>query len=239
MESSSTRHTALGADQAVASNLEHWPSWATRMCNICVSHDRVHRLATADAHANNFLVMALVWLFGRQIPLALLPFTVYSVFHVATYTRANLIPTFQPPQQSPAGSASPSGRATTISSPLADTIGRFVKEYYDASMMLVASLEIFLWFRVLGSAIIFTKGSWILLAIYTVFVRARYSQSSFVQGAIGQGVARVDALVANQSTPPAGRQAWETVKRLGQQATDATDINRYVGAKGQVPKKAQ
>ncbi|CAL8575918.1 Transmembrane nucleoporin [Xanthoria parietina] len=186
-----------------------------------------------------YLLMALVWLFGRQIPLALLPFTVYSVFHVATYTRANLIPTFQPPQQSPAGSASPSGRTTTKSSPLADTIGRFVKEYYDASMMLVASLEIFLWFRVLGSAIIFTKGSWILLAIYTVFVRARYSQSSFVQGAIGQGVARVDALVANQSTPPAGRQAWETVKRLGQQATDATDINRYVGAKGQVPKKAQ
>lgn len=30
--------------------------------------------------------MALVWLFSRQIPLALLPFTVYSVFHVATYT---------------------------------------------------------------------------------------------------------------------------------------------------------
>ncbi|KAL8657771.1 MAG: hypothetical protein Q9226_001587 [Calogaya cf. arnoldii] len=186
-----------------------------------------------------YLLMALVWLFGRQIPLALLPFTVYSVFHVATYTRANLIPTFQPAQQSPAGSASPGGRPATKSSPLADTIGRFVKEYYDASMTLVASLEIFLWFRVLGSAVIFTKGSWILLAIYTVFVRARYSQSSFVQGAIGQGVDRVDALVANQSTPPAGRQAWETIKRLGRQATDATDINRYVGAKGQAPKKAQ
>ncbi|KAL8811383.1 MAG: hypothetical protein Q9223_002797 [Gallowayella weberi] len=186
-----------------------------------------------------YLLMALVWLFGRQIPLALLPFTVYSVFHVATYTRANLIPTFQPPQQTPAGSASP-GRPATKSSPLADTIGRFVKEYYDASMMLVASLEIFLWFRVFGSAIIFTKGSWILLAIYTVFLRARYSQSSFVQTAIGQGVARVDALVANQSIPPVARQGWETVKRLGRQATDATDINRYIGGKGQqVPKKAQ
>ncbi|KAL8728797.1 MAG: hypothetical protein Q9166_005175 [cf. Caloplaca sp. 2 TL-2023] len=186
-----------------------------------------------------YLLMALVWLFGRQIPLALLPFTVYSVFHVATYTRANLIPTFQSSQQTPAAGVSPGGRPTTKSSPLADTIGRFVKEYYDASMTLVASLEIFLWFRVLGSAIIFTKGSWILLAIYTVFIRARYSQSSFVQGAIGQGVARVDALVTNSSTPPAARQGWETVKGLGRQATDATDINRYVGTKGQVPKKAQ
>ncbi|KAI4096269.1 MAG: hypothetical protein LQ348_001186 [Seirophora lacunosa] len=186
-----------------------------------------------------YLLMALVWLFSYQIPLALLPFTVYSVFHVATYTRANLIPTIQPPQQTPSSSsASPGGRsATKSSSPLADTIGRFVKEYYDASMTLVASLEIFLWFRVFFSAVIFTRGSWILLAVYTVFVRARYSQSSFVQGAVGQGVARVDALVANQSTPPAARQGWETVKRLGRQATDATDLSRYAG--GQGGKKAQ
>ncbi|KAL8903360.1 MAG: hypothetical protein Q9207_003970 [Kuettlingeria erythrocarpa] len=186
-----------------------------------------------------YLLMALVWLFSYQIPLALLPFTVYSVFHVATYTRANLIPTIQPPQQTPASGASPGGRATTKSSPLADTIGRFVKEYYDASMTLVASLEIFLWFRVLFSAIIFTKGSWILLAVYTVFVRARYSQSSFVQGAVGQGVARIDALVANQNTPPVARQGWETAKRLGRQATDATDISRFAGAQGPGMKKAQ
>ena len=183
--------------------------------------------------------MALVWLLGRQIPLALLPFTVYSVFHVATYTRANLIPTIQPPQQTAATGASPGGRPTTKSSPLADTIGRFVKENYDASMTLVASLEIFLLFRVLFSAMLFTKGSWILLAIYSVFLRARYSQSSFVQGAVAQGSARVDALVANQSTPPAARQAWETLKRLAKQATDATDLSRYAGAQQPGPKKAQ
>lgn len=183
--------------------------------------------------------MALVWLFGRQIPLALLPFTVYSVFHVATYTRANLIPTIQPPQQAPAGSASPGDRPATKPSALADTIGRFVKDYYDASMTLVASLEIFLWFRVLFSAIILTKGSWILLAVYTVFVRARYSQSSFVQDAVGQGVARVDALVANQSTPPVVRQAWESVKGFGRKATDSTDLNKYAGAQRPAGKKAQ
>ncbi|KAL8743254.1 MAG: hypothetical protein Q9190_004374 [Brigantiaea leucoxantha] len=182
--------------------------------------------------------MALVWLFGRQVPLALLPFMVYSVFHVATYTRTNLIPTISPSPQATTTGSSPGGRPQTKSSPLADTIGKFVKEYYDASMTLVASLEIFLWFRVLFSAIIFTKGSWILLAIYTVFIRARYSQSSFVQGAVSQGVARVDALVANQSTPPAARQAWETVKRLGRQATDSTDPSRYAGGQ-RAPKKAQ
>ncbi len=184
--------------------------------------------------------MALVWLFARQMPLALLPFMIYSIFHVATYTRTNLIPTFQPPQQSSVGSTDPAAKPAYKSSPMADSIGRFVKEYYDASMTLVASLEIFLWFRVLLSAILFTKGSWILLAIYTVFFRARYSQSTFVHGAIEQFRARVDAMMANQSTPPFVRQAWETVKGLMRQATDATNMNRFSGGTGaQVPKKAQ
>lgn len=182
--------------------------------------------------------MALVWLFSRQVPLALLPFMVYSIFHVATYTRTNLIPTVTPPQQTGATGASPGGRPATKSSPLADNIGRFVKEYYDASMTLVAGLEILLWFRVMLSAVTFTKGSWILLAIYTVFLRARYSQSSFVQGAVRQGTARADAMMANQSTPPVVRQGWETVKRFVGQAADATDINRFVGG-NQPAKKAQ
>lgn len=184
--------------------------------------------------------MALVWLFSRQIPLALLPFTIYSVFHVATYTRTNLIPTVQPSPSASATGASPSGRpAPKATSPLADQIGHFVKGNYDTSMMLVASLELGLWFRVLFSAIIFTKGSWILLAIYTVFVRARYSQSAFVQNAIVQGSARIDALVSAQGTPPVVRQGWETVKHLARQATDATNLSRYIGGQGAGGKKVQ
>lgn len=154
--------------------------------------------------------MALIWLFARQVPLALLPFMVYSIFHVATYTRTNLLPTLQPAPAGPAGpaaGASPSAGKTpaTKSSGLADMIGRFVKEYYDTSMTLVASLEIALWGRLLLSAIAFQRGSWILLVVYTVFFRARYAQSSFVQGAILQLGRRVDAVVAQQATPPAVR----------------------------------
>ncbi|MCJ1479135.1 hypothetical protein MMC13_007819 [Lambiella insularis] len=197
-------------------------------------------LALAGDENVQYLAMALIWLFSRQVPLALLPFTVYSVFHVATYTRSNLIPTITPAQQSAATGSSPGGRPAAKPSQLGDSIGKFIKEYYDTSMMLVAGLEIFLWFRLLLSAITFTKGSWILLAIYTAFVRARYSQSSFVQGAVGHFTARGDALVANQSTPPAVRQAWQTLKGLVRQAADATDISRYIGGGAQPGvKKAQ
>ena len=185
--------------------------------------------------------MALVWLFSSQMPLAILPFSIYSVFHVATYTRSNLIPTIQPAAPNPTAplaGASPSAKPAVKSNPLGDTIGKFVKEYYDTSMGLVALLEVGLWFRLLISAITFAKGSWILLMVYTVFLRARYAQSSFVQNSVRQLGARIDAYVANQSTPPAVRQGWGSTKGLIKQAADATDLGRYMGGSGPGAKKA-
>ena len=177
------------------------------------------------------------------MPLALLPFTVYSVFHVATYTRTNLIPTLQPPRAAPQAatvSSPTSPRPAASSSPMANSIGRFVKEYYDASMTLVAALEISLWFRVLLSALGFSKGSWILLGIYTAFLRARFSQSQFVQGAFAHATARVDSQIQNPNVPPAVRQGWETVKGLSRQILVVTDLRRYVGGnQAQAMKKPQ
>lgn len=176
--------------------------------------------------------MALIWLFTKQIPLAILPFAVYSIFHVATYTRSNLLPTLQPqPQGQAAGGKSQSA--------LAESIGRFVKDYYDLSMSLVAMLEIGLWFRLLGSALLFQKGSWIQLIIYTLFFRVRHSNSNFVQNAVTQLVARADAQLANQSTPPQLRQVWEQVKGGVRTAADAVDPSRFVRQANAAPKKAQ
>ncbi|KAI4785592.1 hypothetical protein E4T44_14079, partial [Aureobasidium sp. EXF-8845] len=180
-----------------------------------------------------YLAMALIWLWSRQIPLAVLPFAVYSIFHVATYTRSNLLPTLQP-QPAVAAGEKPK------SSGLADTIGNFVKNYYDSSMTLVAILEIALWFRLGFSALLFQKGSWILIAVYTVFLRARFHQSTFVQSAVNQLGARGDAIATRQDLPPAVRQAWGGLKSGIKQAADLTDINRYAGAQQQgVPKKTQ
>lgn len=173
--------------------------------------------------------MALVWLISPQYPLAMLPFGVYSVFHVATYTRTNLIPTVQPPQPAaPASGASPNAKQAFKPNALADTIGKFVKEYYDASMGLVAILEILLWGRILLSAITFQKGSWILITVYTAFLRSRFAQSSFVKAQFGQLEARVDSLVGAQSTPPAGRQVWEGIKGGARSFHDLTDISKYI-----------
>jgi len=175
--------------------------------------------------------MALVWLYSRQVSLAILPFAVYSLFHVATYTRNNLLPVVQPPADGSAAAGKTSNGA------LSESIGRFVKEYYDASMTIVAVMEIVLWFRLAGPAILFYKGTWVLLGIYTVFLRVRHSQNSFVQSAVSQITARADGAIANQNTPPAARNVWEQVKGGVRAAADATDVNRLT--RQAAPKKSQ
>lgn len=174
--------------------------------------------------------MALVWLYSRQLILALLPFSVYSIFHVATYSRMYLIPTVYPAPQS-AGSASPSSpnsKPAAKGNPLSETIGRFIKQYYDASMGVVATLEIALLLRLILSALTFSKGSWVLLIVYLSFFRARYAQSSFVQQAVRQLTARADASISHQSTPPQVRQGWESFKGVVRQGYEVTDISRYI-----------
>ncbi|GKT45327.1 nucleoporin POM33 [Colletotrichum spaethianum] len=184
-----------------------------------------------------YLGMSLVWLLSPQYPLAMLPYAIYSIFHVATYTRANVIPTITPPKPiTPASGASPSAKPQYAHNPIADKIGAFVKEYYDASMSVVSSLEILLWVRLLLSAITFQRRSWILIAIYTAFLRARFAQSTHVQNSLALFESRVDSAVGNQGTPPAARQAWETVKGGARQFYAYTDPNRYLSG-ASVPKK--
>lgn len=106
-------------------------------------------------------------------------------------------------------------------------------------MMLVAALEIALWGRLFLSALTFSKGAWILLGLYTVFLRARFHQSTFVQGAFSQFSARVDQQINQQNIPPAAKQAWGTVKNLARQGVEATDVRKYLGGAQTGPKKAQ
>lgn len=181
--------------------------------------------------------MAIIWLFSPQYPIAMLPYGVYSVFHFATYTRSTIIPTIIPPTPAaPAAGASPSAKPQYTTHPIADAIGTFVKEYYDTSMSVVAGLEILLWVRLLLASILFQRRSWILIALYTIFLRARFSQSAHVQNSFATLEARIDNQVGAQGTPPAARSAWDTVKGGVRQFHAATDLTRYSGGSS-VPKK--
>ncbi|KAI0165696.1 hypothetical protein GGR57DRAFT_132444 [Xylariaceae sp. FL1272] len=175
-----------------------------------------------------YLSMALVWLLAPQYPLALLPYGIYSIFHVATYTRSNVMPTIQP-TKTPAG-------AKAQPNPVSEAIGAFVKQYYDSSMSVVSGLEIALWIRLFISALLFQSRSWILLGLYTTFLRMRFSQNSHVQNSFSALETRVDSLVGSQGTPPVARSVWDGVKGGARQFHTYTDASRYMGGSG-APKK--
>lgn len=178
-----------------------------------------------------YLVMALVWLLAPQYPLALLPYGIYSVFHVATYTRSNVIPTVQP-NKAPAGAAGTKPQAN----PIAEAIGSFVKTYYDSSLSVVSALEILLWVRILFSAVLFQSRSWVLLGLYTAFLRARFAQSTHVRNSFNTLELRVDSMVSAQGASPAARSIWDTVKTTTRQFHAVTDLSKYTSGSA-VPKK--
>ncbi|KAI0010933.1 hypothetical protein F4779DRAFT_615999 [Xylariaceae sp. FL0662B] len=180
-----------------------------------------------------YLAMALVWLISPPYYFSMLPYGVYSIFHVATYTRNNLIPTIQPYKAPASASPSPTSQS---GNPIADAIGSFVKRFYDKSMFVVSGLEIFIWLRLAFDALLWQRRSWILITCYTAFLRTRYAQSSHVQTTLSTFESRIDSLVGAQSTPPVLRSVWEGVKNAARQFSAVTDLTKYTNGSA-VPKK--
>lgn len=186
-----------------------------------------------------YLGMAIIWLLSPQYPLAMLPYCVYSIFHTLTYSRANLIPAIQPPKQvAAAPTSSPNSKPQYAPNPIADKIGVFVRTYYDDSMAVVSSLEILLWLRIFMSAILFQRRSWLLITVYTAFLRSRFAQSQHVQHSFRLLESKIDGLVGSQGTPPAARQVWEQVKGGVRQFYSATDVSKYANGGATAPKKS-
>jgi hypothetical protein len=142
---------------------------------------------------------------------------VYSTFHFLTYLRTNLIPTITP---SAPGAPQPA---------IAETIARFVKKNYDASMYLVANLELFLWARVFLWCLVL-RNSWVLLAAYTIFLRARYAQSVFVRDAMKSLELRGDALATDARVPEGARKAWTIAKSLVKRFGEVIEVGKMLGA---------
>ncbi|KAJ6265055.1 hypothetical protein Dda_1210 [Drechslerella dactyloides] len=175
-----------------------------------------HLMAMTGDENVQYLLMALIWLFTSPIYLALLPFTIYSTFHFLTYLRTALIPTLMPP---PTTGPPPAKNSANM---VSEVISKFVKSHYDTSMSIVANLELALWVRLLLGCLVFYN-SWILLIIYTAFLRIRVAQSPFVRQGLTTAEGYVDGLVADPRAPPALRNVWASakdgVRRFGEMTT--------------------
>ncbi|KZZ86797.1 endoplasmic reticulum protein [Ascosphaera apis ARSEF 7405] len=187
----------------------------------CPKIPKLHLLLRLGMDENvQYLIMALVWLYAREITFALVPFAIYSIFHVASYSRSYLIPTIFPPTRNSDG--------TLTQHVWIDSLSRFVKTYHDASMSIVAQFELMVLVRLFFTAFSFQTGSMLLFGVYAMFYRFRYHNSIFVKAATAHAEARVDTALSHRSTPNWIRGGWEVFKKAVAKAYWALDLERYV-----------
>jgi len=142
-----------------------------------------------------------------------------------------------PPPDAPAHEPDTDHQAAGSGAPqpaIAETIACFVKNY-DASIHLVANLELFLRARVFLWSLVLWN-SWVLLVVYTVFPHERCAQSVFVSGAMGGVELRGDAL-AGARVSGGARKAWANANSLVERFGELSDVGKMLGARQTIKKE--
>jgi hypothetical protein len=106
---------------------------------------------------------------------------------------------------------------------ISHNIGVFIKTYYDLSMLVVTRIEVLIWFSLLFSAVTVQSWSWTMIALYTIFIRARYDVKDFARLE-----ADVDGFLGAQNVPLTSRSALKSVLGLTRQFYNVLGLNGYI-----------
>ncbi|ODV88850.1 hypothetical protein CANCADRAFT_130163 [Tortispora caseinolytica NRRL Y-17796] len=143
-----------------------------------------------------YLLVSILWWFQSPSILVLIPFACFSIFHVLSFTRTTLLPTLGTPATSPIGTK----------------IAEFVKGYNDRSLAIASTIEILVLIRCILSALMFRRGSWITMVLYSVFIKVRYDNSHLTRASVRNMEVRIDSLLADARIPPSIRNVWNSFK---------------------------
>ncbi|KAK9696481.1 Transmembrane nucleoporin [Basidiobolus ranarum] len=141
----------------------------------------------------HYMLMGLLWYISPSLFVTVIPFAVYSLFHVIDFARVTLLPTIFPDINSTTRSAGGSQAAN-----LAKGMKHFKDTYYDAAMKNVAKVEVIgvMGLQLLG-AITFQLSP-IGTLFYANFLRIRYHLSPHVR----QTFAEVRGFLDKHLLPP-------------------------------------
>ncbi|KIJ45740.1 hypothetical protein M422DRAFT_166656, partial [Sphaerobolus stellatus SS14] len=153
-----------------------------------------------------YFILAIYWWFSKPVPIAILPYTVFSLFHTLTFVRTTILPKVYPQPAAAAGSQGP---------PPQSQIGKFiqtwVKSNYDSAMRITAIAEFVILFRVVLGALTL-QNSFLTPIVYAHFLRQRYYHSTFTKEALGKVKSLLDKYARHPSLPPVVGQVWGHVK---------------------------
>lgn len=150
-------------------------------------------LADDNVH---YLYDALIWLIlPVKQSLAVAPFFFFSVFHVLSFSSSEILP------------------ALKVSPALHNKVTAFAKNNHERSRSLAANFELLLLIVLILKALVWRKGSWISLILYSIFIKLKTERSVFTRNTLKSWEVRIDGIVSAQNIPPVVKAQWVSIKR--------------------------
>lgn len=144
--------------------------------------------AMADENCQYFL-LAIFWLLTKPVSLSLVPYAIFSTFHVLTFVRTTVLPKLAPPKP-PARE----GERQAKDTPLQRQLHAIVKAQYDPAMNVCAQAELAILVRTIIGVPLFWNGFLAPIA-FAHFLRLRFYYSIFSRSAIKSADTRVQGYV--------------------------------------------
>ncbi|KDQ54730.1 hypothetical protein JAAARDRAFT_37828 [Jaapia argillacea MUCL 33604] len=175
-----------------------------------------------------YLLLSLFWWTSKPVTIALLPYAIFSLFHVLTFTRTTLMTQFLPP-----GPPATAGGPPTPH-PIAKRLQVWVKANYDTAMKAVAYTELLILIRVVLGAITF-QNSLLTPIIYAHFLRQRYYQSAFTRDSVAFVNGRIDGYVRKEGNPPMMVVVWDRFRMVVGRWAGSVLVPQQPAAAGAAP----
>jgi len=153
--------------------------------------------AMADENCQYFL-LAIFWLLTKPVSLSLVPYSIFSTFHVLTFVRTTVLPKLAPPKP-PARE----GERQSKDTPLQKQLHAIVKAQYDPAMNICAHAELAILVRIIIGVPLMWNGFMAPIA-FAHFLRLRYYYSMFSRSAIKAADSRLTSYVEQSPEPIKG-----------------------------------
>lgn len=145
-----------------------------------------------------YFALAFLWFLSPMFTLALLPYAMFSTFHVLIYSKSVLLPEVV--------------NLNADNSKLVGFITTFVRNYNERCMYWVGSIELALEGLLALRALLFYPRSWIVFLAYSLFVKIRYENSKYMQATFAQWRVRLDGIMSSPSVPLVIKRAYGGAK---------------------------
>ncbi|KAG0669304.1 hypothetical protein C6P45_003903 [Maudiozyma exigua] len=164
-----------------------------------------------------YFVLAAMWLLTSIFSMSLVPYSLFSLFHVLKYLQNVLLPVVF-------------GISKENNNTVA-TVAKFTHTYNERCMYWVGTSEIVIVVLLFLRALLWYPSSWIVLITDLLFLKLRYENSKYTKAAFSQCRVRLDGIISHPSIPPQIKSAYNLAK------TKLIEISHYQLGRVDEPEK--